>query len=283
MARRIATKEDVFTAANELVKAGKLPRITAIHQIIGGGSYTTISNFLKEWESANLQEAPTEEMVLPDFMASEADFLVRKLWRTALDGAEMRVQSEREQLRSREAVINEDMQQAIDMANSNSEKIDQLEDQLAKCKEEAEKLEQDLQAKERALQMVEHDQQALQDKYDQAAQNGASSQSQIDALRRQTIELETTIKAQEERAAELRDESLVLKGEVRDALDKLSYANGQLSLKDKQIGMLEHMLSEEQKRNRDIESLILRLRQGTLFPATTKTPRKKTDGNQTNR
>ena len=157
MARRIATKEDVFTAANELVKAGKLPRITAIHQIIGGGSYTTISNFLKEWESANLQEAPTEEMVLPDFMASEADFLVRKLWRTALDGAEMRVQSEREQLRSREAVINEDMQQAIDMANSNSEKIDQLEDQLAKCKEEAEKLEQDLQAKERALQMVEHD------------------------------------------------------------------------------------------------------------------------------
>jgi hypothetical protein len=28
MARRIATKEDVFTAANELVKAGKLPRIT---------------------------------------------------------------------------------------------------------------------------------------------------------------------------------------------------------------------------------------------------------------
>jgi chromosome segregation protein len=203
-------------------------------------------------------------MVLPDFMASEADFLVRKLWRTALDGAEMRVQSEREQLRSREAVINEDMQQAIDMANSNSEKIDQLEDQLAKCKEEAEKLEQDLQAKERALQMVEHDQQALQDKYDQAAQNGASSQSQIDALRRQTIELETTIKAQEERAAELRDESLVLKGEVRDALDKLSYANGQLSLKDKQIGMLEHMLSEEQKRNRDIESLILRLRQGTL-------------------
>ena len=70
---------------------------------------------------------------------------------------------------------------------------------------------------------------------------------------------------------------------MRDALDKLSYANGQLSLKDKQIGMLEHMLSEEQKRNRDIESLILRLRQGTLFPATTKTPRKKTDGNQTNR
>lgn len=283
MAKRIATKEDVFTAASELVAAGQVPRVIGIHNIIGGGSYTTIRKFLTEWETSNPQAAPTEDVALPDFMSSEADHLVRKLWRTALDGAEMRVQAERELLRTREAAINEDMQQAIEMANNNSDRIDQLEEDLLRSHDEVLKLAQDVQAKDRALQIAEQDLLVLQEKYDQAAQNGASSQSQMDALRRQTIELETTIKAQEERAAELRDESMVLKGEVRESLDKLSYANGQLSLKDRQISMLEHMLNEEKKRNRDIESLILKLKQAPLFPATKRTPRKKTDGNQTNR
>ncbi|ECC3128981.1 KfrA protein, partial [Salmonella enterica subsp. enterica] len=49
MARKLVEFDDVAAAAQKLKDAGKRPTVIAIRDIIGKGSFTTISTYLKQW------------------------------------------------------------------------------------------------------------------------------------------------------------------------------------------------------------------------------------------
>jgi hypothetical protein len=49
MAIRAISKQDVFSAADTLVAAGKAPTYKAIREVLGGGSESTIAKHIKDW------------------------------------------------------------------------------------------------------------------------------------------------------------------------------------------------------------------------------------------
>lgn len=110
MAAPLVTIEDVFTAANDLKAAGQKVSILNIHKIVGRGSFTTISNFLRKWEGENKHEPLAQELVIPEVFAGESEMFIRKLWKMAMDSAEVLVQGERDLLRAREAEINQELE-----------------------------------------------------------------------------------------------------------------------------------------------------------------------------
>ncbi|RME33684.1 MAG: hypothetical protein D6786_07020 [Gammaproteobacteria bacterium] len=57
MPRSGLSREEVFSAASELVRAGRRPTVAAVRERLGRGSYTTITQYLGEWR----EESPPEE------------------------------------------------------------------------------------------------------------------------------------------------------------------------------------------------------------------------------
>ena len=57
----MATKEDIWAAATMLAEAGERPTLSAVRKVVGGGSYTTISEAMAEWRARQTQTAPSRE------------------------------------------------------------------------------------------------------------------------------------------------------------------------------------------------------------------------------
>lgn len=130
MARKLVEFNDVAAAAQKLKDAGKRPTVIAIRDLLGKGSFTTISTYLKQWsEEHSLDEEPVE-VVLPESVMSDAELFLRKIYTVAKTSADEQLEREREQLRQRELEYQEDMQQAVDMANDATERAELLEEQL---------------------------------------------------------------------------------------------------------------------------------------------------------
>lgn len=146
------SRDDVFNAANDIRESGQRPSILGVYKLLGRGSYTTISNHLKQWEEENKSgmRLPTE-VELPEMIATDADLFVRKLWNVAKNYADEQVQSERDALRQRELELQDEMRQAVDMANDSADKLEAMEEKLAEQKRERQAIEQALQEKETAL------------------------------------------------------------------------------------------------------------------------------------
>ncbi|MCW7549998.1 DNA-binding protein [Photorhabdus sp. APURE] len=130
MARKLIEYTDVAKAAQKLVDAGKRPTIIAIRALLDKGSYTTISTYLKQWAEENPFEDEPVEVVLPESVVSDAELFLRKIYSVAKARADEQLEREREVLRQREAEFQEDMQQAVDMANEAVERVELLEEQL---------------------------------------------------------------------------------------------------------------------------------------------------------
>lgn len=102
MARKLVEFNDVAAAAQKLKDAGKRPTVIAIRDLLGKGSFTTISTYLKQWsEEHSLDEEPVE-VVLPESVMSDAELFLRKIYTVAKTSADEQLEREREQLRQRE-------------------------------------------------------------------------------------------------------------------------------------------------------------------------------------
>ena len=231
----------------------------------GRGSFTTITNFLRRWEEENKHEPLTKDLDIPEVFSNDADMFVRKIWMMAIDAAELRVQGEREALRLQEAEMNSEMEQAVEMANANTERYEALQEGMTNLKAEKEQAQEEIRKRDLKLQLLDQEMQALKAKNAEMAQNGATAHLQMDKLQRETVIAETRLQAEIEERTKLQPRMLELEAEIRNLEHKLSFANGQLSLKDKHLELLEKSLNEERKRNRDIEEVIMRLNQAHLF------------------
>lgn len=143
MARKLVSQQDVYEAADEMVRAGKRPTTIGIHRMIGRGSYTTIGNYLKAWEAETVSDEQTtsseEEEAIPESIGKDADFFVRKLWVMARKHEHAQLQAERDTLSQRETELQEEVQEVVDSSNGMQERIDELELALQESKERFDK------------------------------------------------------------------------------------------------------------------------------------------------
>lgn len=79
-----ATKTTVFKAADQLAAEGRIPTFTSVREKLGGGSYSTIGKYLKEWKDTPGRGHPP----LPDALKTALLRFGTEIWVTALKEAE---------------------------------------------------------------------------------------------------------------------------------------------------------------------------------------------------
>ncbi len=74
--------------------------LAEVRKILGGGSFTTISEAMKSWRQDNQEEEQLRQVVLPSGITERLQSLGADMWQTAIDMANDRLIKEREALES---------------------------------------------------------------------------------------------------------------------------------------------------------------------------------------
>jgi chromosome segregation ATPase len=140
------TKNDIFTTADSIAAEGGSPTLAAVRKVLGGGSFTTISEAMKEWKAQH--QAQTATILIreaaPASVSERLNVFGSEIWAIALEMANARLQSEREALELVRQELEETQAEAIDLADQLTLEIEQAQatiqqqqDTLARQAEEA--------------------------------------------------------------------------------------------------------------------------------------------------
>jgi chromosome segregation ATPase len=124
------TKEQIFSAADELAAAGQKPTLEAIRQRTGG-SYTTISPALNEWKARQATAAAPLREPAPQAVADKLAELGADVWAVALDLANARIAVEREALEKARTEMEADRAEATELADRLAGDVETLQSRLA--------------------------------------------------------------------------------------------------------------------------------------------------------
>lgn len=106
------TREQILETANQLQAQGIKPTQTNVRESLGGGSFTTISEVLREWRADQDQTAQLQAVVIPADITDRTNILIAQLWETAQNLANDRLLKEREALEHKEALINAEIDES---------------------------------------------------------------------------------------------------------------------------------------------------------------------------
>ena len=106
------TTEQILETANQLQAQGIKPTQTNVRESLGGGSFTTISEVLREWRADQDQTAQLQQVVIPSDITDRTQVLIAQVWETAQTLANDRLVKEREALEHKEALINAEIDEA---------------------------------------------------------------------------------------------------------------------------------------------------------------------------
>jgi hypothetical protein len=89
------TRDQIWAAADDLDAAGHSPTLAAVRKLVGGGSFTTISEAMTEWKARRAEkQAPMREPAPTNLLEQLAQFGT-DVWGAALEHANGRLASER--------------------------------------------------------------------------------------------------------------------------------------------------------------------------------------------
>lgn len=156
------TTPDIHAAADKIAAQGTTPTLAAVRSALGGGSFTTISEAMKEWKASQQASATPIREPAPAAIADRMAVAASETWAIALEMANDRMRSERE---------------ALDLARGEMEKAQ------AEAAELADQLAADL---EGAQATIEQQRQTLASAETQAGQQAAKSAALVQQLAQQT-------------------------------------------------------------------------------------------------
>ena len=156
------TTPDIHAAADKIAAQGATPTLAAVRSALGGGSFTTISEAMKEWKASQQASATPIREPAPAAIADRMAAAASETWAAALEMANDRMRSERE---------------ALDVARGEMEKAQ------AEAAELADQLAADL---EGAQATIEQQRQTLASAETQAGQQAAKSAALVQQLAQQT-------------------------------------------------------------------------------------------------
>ena len=120
------TKEQIFAVADELDAAGQNPTLAVVRKVIGGGSFTTISQAMTEWKARKAEkEAPIREAPPPS-VTELISALGAEVWSAALTLANGRLATERTALEEARVQLEADKAEAAELADQMSGELDAL-------------------------------------------------------------------------------------------------------------------------------------------------------------
>ena len=210
------TKEQIFSAADELAAAGQKPTLEAIRQRTGG-SYTTISPALNEWKARQATAAAPLREPAPQAVADRLAELGADVWAVALDLANARLAVEREALEKARAELEADRAEATELADRLAAQVDDLQSRLASIEtaEQAARIEADeLRGQLAAAQEQAHTAEAraqeierrageLRTELDRAHQDAEQAREELAGVREEAARLAGQLAAHQEQNAAL--------------------------------------------------------------------------------
>ena len=106
------TREQILETASKLAEQGIKPTQTNVREALGGGSFTTISEVLREWRQEQDTTAQLQAVVIPNDITDRTNILIAQVWETAQTLANDRLVKEREALEHKEALINAEIDES---------------------------------------------------------------------------------------------------------------------------------------------------------------------------
>ena len=167
------THEQIWKTADELNAGGVKPTLAAVRKAVGGGSYTTISEALKEWRQRKEQEARVDEVIVPDAVKAVVLDAGKAIWQAALDISREEVEGMRSSLKEQEEELSKESAEALALADQMSNEAEQARAEIERLKEsmiEAETRAKEAEAvaeeREKRIRSLEEDKEALQEQLD---------------------------------------------------------------------------------------------------------------------
>lgn len=147
MAAFRVTREAIFAAADARAAVGEAPTLAGVRGDVGGGSFTTISEAMKEWRAKRAEKSATPTVIrepAPDFVNARIESFAAELWSSVTQKADEKLQTERDAMsqarddlenQKREAAeladqMEADLQVARDQNEVNTVEIDKLRAQI---------------------------------------------------------------------------------------------------------------------------------------------------------
>lgn len=130
------TTQDIHAAADRLQAEGQQPTLAAVRAALGVGSFTTISEAMKAWKSAQQVAAPIREAA-PAAVTDRMGELAAEVWAIAQGMANDRLQSEREALDAARSEMERAQAEAAELADQLAGDLDAA---LAQIEQQAEAL-----------------------------------------------------------------------------------------------------------------------------------------------
>jgi septal ring factor EnvC (AmiA/AmiB activator) len=125
------TKEMIFQVADEFDSNGLNPTLSAVRKKIGGGSFSTISEAMKEWRSGKASKVISyREPVPPAISERLADF-GGELWNISLEMANGRLAAEREAIDALRIGLESERSDAVQLADQVTAELETLQGRIA--------------------------------------------------------------------------------------------------------------------------------------------------------
>jgi uncharacterized coiled-coil DUF342 family protein len=125
----MATKDEIWAAAQALANAGERPTLAAVRKAVGGGSFTTISEAMAEWRARQEQPKVTVDPA-PERIGVQAAELANALWAQASALAHEKLQAERAALEASRQELEQERAEAAELADSLSVELDQARGEI---------------------------------------------------------------------------------------------------------------------------------------------------------
>lgn len=112
-----STRERTFEIADDIDAGGQKPTLAAVRKAIGGGSWTTISEAMKEWRS---QKAAKETRLLvppPSALTERLADLGAEVWSLALEMANGQLAVERDAFDKAKRELEIEKQEAVELVD----------------------------------------------------------------------------------------------------------------------------------------------------------------------
>lgn len=138
----------VHAAADQILASGQQPTLAAVRTVLGGGSFTTISEAMRSWKAAQQAAAIPVRVEAPAAVTERMGALAAEIWGLAIGMAGDRLAKEREALDATRHEVEGQRREAAELADQLSAELDaarlQIERQATALK----------QAEEQAAQLV---------------------------------------------------------------------------------------------------------------------------------
>lgn len=247
--------EAVFEVANRVVAQGERPTTLKVHKILGSGSYSTVTKYLKAWEESEAGQAAKEaelpdEIVLPASVSESMTNAVKVLWTAATQASAQIVEQAQAQ-----AVL--EREEAEGLAQEVMERAENAEARLSEAENRIRQLEEqrDQHIDERATlrQQLSNAQLELEREQHRSEELVTSHGVEVEQLSGQVAELKGTVSTLQ---GQLNDKSLALTEEVArhdDSKQQLATATAELKAARAETESVTGQLAEQKQNLAEIQ------------------------------